>query len=119
MSKLKELAKDYFDRHSGSKECFITADGRVFHQHGTASGYAAALKDNTVEKFTRDGKDTDDNTTGKDALTIADFNPETTTYAEAKALVKALGLEVKSQKQDDLFAVLTEAQTQAKSKEQE
>lgn len=116
MANLKELAKDYFDRHSGSSECFITADGRVFHQPGAAHGHAGSLKDNTVEKFTREGK-TDDTKDGDKELTIADFDSETTTYDEAKALVKALGLEVKSQKKDDLFEALTEAQQKAKAQE--
>lgn len=56
MSKNKELSQDYFDRHPSSDACHITSDGRVFHNVGTADGYATALKDNKVETFTRDSK---------------------------------------------------------------
>jgi ABC-type proline/glycine betaine transport system ATPase subunit len=130
MSKNKELANDYFDRHPASTECHITSDGRVFHQLGTAQGYAASLKDDTVEKFTKDVK----NIEVKDAKVVSElteeeiaaaeqaaaeannealkaFNPETTPYADAKALVKALGLTSPSQKGEDINATLLEAQS--------
>jgi hypothetical protein len=114
MADLNKLAADYFERHKDSNECHITSDGRVFHQPGTAHGYASALKDNKVEKFTRDGKAEEKEDDDKE-LTIADFNAETTTYPEAVALVKALGLEAKSQKKDDLFEALKEAQAKTQA----
>ena len=122
MSKNKELSEDYFDRHPQSDECHITSDGRVFHNVGTAQSYAVALKDDTVDSFTRKGKKVEDidvtgakDETGK--ITLADFNPETTKYAEAKGLLADLGLTAASQKQVDIFAALTAAQEAAKTQE--
>lgn len=108
MSKNKDLAKDYFDRHPLSNECHITSDGRVFHNSGAAQGYATNLKDREIEKFERDQKKQDDNTSDDAVITLVDFDPEVTTYAQAKALVKELKLETPSQSKDDLFKALTE-----------
>lgn len=52
MKKHKEKAIDYFKRHQ-SNECFITSDGRVFHNSGAARGFASSLENNKIEHFTR------------------------------------------------------------------
>lgn len=107
MSKNKELAQDYFARHAND-ECFITSDGRVFHSKGTADSYASSLKDNKVETYTR--KETSeeveevDKTDTLDAL--KNFSAETSTYEEAKVLVKALGIKAASNSKADLFAAI-------------
>jgi hypothetical protein len=121
MSKNKELSQDYFDRHPSSDSCHITSDGRVFHNVGTAKGYATALKDDTVESFSRTKKvediDVEGATDAQETISLADFNPETTKYADAKALLKKLELTAKSQNKEDVFAALTAAQEAAKIKE--
>jgi hypothetical protein len=106
----KELAADYFARHTND-ECFITAEGRVFHTQGTADSYANLQKDNKVEHFTRDGKIAETEDTGEDTKvkaieTLKTFDASTAKYAELKALVKALGLEVENQKEATLVAAL-------------
>ena len=115
MADLQELANDYFDRHPSNNECFITSDGRVFHQNGAAAGYATALKDDEVKKFERtpavaeptEEEEEDDNA---NVLTLATFNAETADYKEALALAKSLELTLASNKKDDVFAALLEAQ---------
>lgn len=52
MKKHTQKAIDYFKRHKG-KECFITSDGRVFHNKGTAESFAITLKDRTIEHFSK------------------------------------------------------------------
>lgn len=52
MKKHKLKAIDYFKRHH-SKECFITSDGRVFHNSGAARSFATSLKDDSIEHYTR------------------------------------------------------------------
>lgn len=52
MKKHKLKAIDYFKRHH-SKECFITSDGRVFHNSGAARSFATSLKDDSIEYYTR------------------------------------------------------------------
>ena len=108
----KELAADYFARHT-SDECFITSDGRVFHTKGTADGHANLLKDNAVVQFTREvklEKEKGEDTSGADKVkaieTLKTFDATTAKYPELKALVKALGLEVENQKEATLVAAL-------------
>lgn len=119
MSKNKELSQDYFDRHPSSDACHITSDGRVFHSVGTANGYATALEDNKVDSFTRDSKKVEDievegATEEKALITLADFNAETTSYEQGKALFAELGLTAESNKKVAIFAALTAAQEAAK-----
>ena len=54
--KHKELAQDYFERHSISNECHISSDGRVFHTSGHAISFVQEhnLQDQTIESYTRD-----------------------------------------------------------------
>lgn len=52
MKKHTQKAIDYFKRHKG-KECFITSDGRVFHNKGTAESFAITLKNRTIEHFSK------------------------------------------------------------------
>jgi hypothetical protein len=108
----KELAADYFARHTNN-ECHITSDGRVFHTKGSADSFANGLKDNTVVSFTRDGKtptadgeDTGEADKVKAIETLKTFEATTAKYPELKALVKALGLEVENQKEATLVAAL-------------
>lgn len=122
MSKNKELSQDYFDRHPSSDSCHITSDGRVFHNAGAANGYATALKDNKVESFTRDGKkaeevDVKGATVENPVIALADFNAETTTYEQGKALLAQLGLKAEGNKKAAVFAALTAAQEAAKTQE--
>ena len=109
----KELAADYFSRHGSSNECYITSDGRVFHTKGAADSFANGLKDTKVESYTRDGKtvETAGEDTGEEGKVLAietlkTFDASTAKYAELKALVKALGLEVENQKETTLVAAL-------------
>jgi hypothetical protein len=129
----KDKAADYFARHKESNECHITADGRVFHSIGSASGFANTLKDNKVESFKRDSKavenievvdeteetGTDEETEGKNLpstdelvssmlnkMNLNEFNPETTSYEDAKKLAQDLKLETVSNKKVDIFAAL-------------
>lgn len=115
MSKNKELAQDYFERHPLSVECHITTDGRVFHSPGTAQGHAASLQDDAVEKFIRDEKKVNDiEVTADDAntpITLKDFDPATTKYDQAKVLFDDLKLEAPSRKKEDIFAALIEAKS--------
>ncbi|MGV9003958.1 hypothetical protein [Flavobacterium sp.] len=80
MSKNNELAQDYFDRHPASTECFITSDGRVFHQPGTAAGYATSLKDDTVDEFSNNVK----NIKVKGAKVVAELTEEEIAAKEAE-----------------------------------
>lgn len=104
------LAQDYFERHTTSNECFITSDERIFHAKSTADNFANDLEDKTVESFTR----TEVAKVAKkdDAASLEDlknFDVETASYEDAKAIVKALAIEVASQKKEDLFsAILSE-----------
>lgn len=52
MKKHTEKALDYFNRHQNN-ECFITSDGRVFHNSGSARSFATTLENDEVEHFTR------------------------------------------------------------------
>ena len=52
MKKYTEKARDYFERHQRN-ECFITSDGRVFHDAGSAQGFAGTLENNEVESYQR------------------------------------------------------------------
>ncbi|TDX86181.1 hypothetical protein [Epilithonimonas xixisoli] len=54
--KYKNLAVDYFERHSTSQECHITSDGRVFHTNGHAISFASEhnLQDQTIESYKRE-----------------------------------------------------------------
>lgn len=51
----KNLAADYFERHTQSVECHITSDGRVFHQLGNAMSFAQEhnLQPQTIETYNR------------------------------------------------------------------
>jgi hypothetical protein len=113
----QELAQDYFDRHPSNDKCFITSDGRVFHQEGTAKGYAGALENPEVEKFERTPavtEPTEEEPIDVKAL-LESFNPETTSYADAKALFTKLELTAPSQKKDDIFNALAEAKANTKA----
>jgi hypothetical protein len=113
----QELAQDYFDRHPSNDVCFITSDGRVFHQEGTAKGYAGALEKFEVEKFERKTADAvlevveeEEKQEPIDVKALLEgFNPETTTYDEAKALFTQLELTAPSKKKEDIFNALAEA----------
>ena len=116
MSKNKELAKDYFDRHPSSNECHVASDGRVFHNPGTAAGYAASLKNGTVDKFTRGENNQEESGSDASELTLEGYTPGVTTYEDAKKLVKALGLKPASQKKEDVFAALDAEKATAEAK---
>lgn len=106
----KALAKDYFERHKSSKECFVTSDGRVFHSRGAAESFAGSLKDQKVDKFTSDefssdGTEEEDNSDVESLL--ASFNADSETAAkDAKAIIKALGLKPASNKNADAIAAV-------------
>lgn len=117
MSKNLELAIDYFERHALGEECHITSDGRVFHNSGSAQGFAGTLTDHEVEKFTRAQIEKlnepviDDLKSFEEVvLDLNSFDPKTSSYEDAKALVKDLGLETKSNKKEDLFAAIQAVQ---------
>lgn len=102
----KALAKDYFERHKSSKECYITSDGRVFHSAGAAESFAGSLKDQSVEKFTPDQVSDDQDDQEVESL-LASFNAQSETAAkDAKAIVKALGLKPASNKNADIIAAV-------------
>lgn len=114
MDNNQDLANDYFERHPSSSECFITSDGRVFHQTGTAQSYATALEDSKVETFKKAVEKIEvvgSEEVKGDVITLATFDPETTKYPEAKALLAELGLTAASLKKDDIFAALIEAKS--------
>ncbi|WP_291122777.1 hypothetical protein [Flavobacterium sp. UBA6046] len=108
----KEKAADYFARHESSNECHVTSDGRVFHTKGAADGFANTLKDTKVTTHVREsieskGEDQEDDTLKIEALeALKTFDTATAKYPELKALVKALGLETESQKQEVLVAAI-------------
>lgn len=54
-----ELANDYFERHTLSKECHITSDGRVFHTIGHAMSFAQEhnLEPQTIESYIKNDDD--------------------------------------------------------------
>lgn len=137
MKKHTEKAIDYFNRHQRN-ECFITSDGRVFHQEGTANSFAVTLKDRAVEHYTRAeveqlqeetksiGQTSNSDTS---AATIQDGTPSVESdtdekaqrtaellaleltskhYNEMLSLVKFFGLETKDKKADSLIEALTE-----------
>jgi hypothetical protein len=114
MSKNKELAQDYFDRHQSSEECHITSDGRVFHNIGHAQSFAQALEDTDVESFKK-AQFTKEATAKEPKVFTAedlkDFDPEKTSYDDAKELVTVLGLTPASNKKVDYFACLIEAKS--------
>ena len=121
MSKNLELAKDYFERHEISDECYVTADGRVFHNSGSAISFAETLSDKEVERFTRVQVEkqseplVDDFQKFKEAvIKLNAFDTETATYEDAKALVKELGLETATQSKVDLFAAIVSEQNKIK-----
>ena len=101
----KELAKDYFERHS-SNECHITSDDRVFHDIGSAQSFASSLDDQKITSYSRKEIETPvlDKQNLNDA--VLKFDPATADYKEAKALVLALGLETASNKKEDVFAAI-------------
>lgn len=114
---LKEKAVDYFDRHPSSNECHITSDGRVFHTKGAADGFANGLKDNKVASFNRSELNPEniivvdsEELTGDEVKatieSLRNFNAETTSYEDGKALAQDLKLEVSSNKKVDIFAAL-------------
>jgi hypothetical protein len=94
----KELAADYFARHSND-ECHITSDGRVFHTKGSADSFANGLKDNTVVSFTRDGKKEEKEDLKQE---ISEGEKE----ARFKERVTRL-IELGYERSDDLFFVLS------------
>lgn len=98
----KDLAKDYFERHS-SNECHITSDDRVFHDIGSAQSFASSLDDQKITSYTR--KEIETPVINLNDAVIQ-FDPATADYKEAKALVLALGLETLSNKKEDVFAAI-------------
>ncbi|WP_235819737.1 hypothetical protein [Flavobacterium davisii] len=108
----KQLAQDYFERHTGN-ECFITSDNRVFHTQGSAAGYANTLKDDAVDKFTRsevtppveDLEDQEDEHQYSDQ-DILNFDTTSAKYPEINALFTALKLEAPTKKQQDLVEAI-------------
>lgn len=105
----KELAADYFSRHN-SKECFITSDGRVFHDIGSAQSFASSLEDQTVREHKRPVEAIEVN----EAEVVNDFTTEdlkafdanSTSYNDALLLAKGLNIELASNKKEDVFAAL-------------
>lgn len=122
----KQLAKDYFERHT-SDECFITSDGRVFHNSGAATGYASLLKDNEVEKFHRtdfakakakakdETGDSDDESSAESAAAkraeaieaLKAFDAEKpNAHLTGKAILQKLGITLESWTKDAVVAAI-------------
>lgn len=101
----KQLAKDYFNRHTTNNECFITSDNRVFHTRGAAESHAGTLKDQAIETHAREDYS---GTSTEDAQELLkNFNPESkTAYEDGKAIVKAFDLKTVSNKKDDVLAAV-------------
>lgn len=117
MKKHTEKALDYFNRHQNN-ECFITSDGRVFHNSGSARSFATTLENDEVEHYTRkeveqinaqgidelsQGHSTDDKEAELLALELIPKN-----YQKMLSLVKHFGLTPEGNKAENLIAVLTE-----------
>ncbi|WP_123862000.1 MULTISPECIES: hypothetical protein [Flavobacterium] len=110
----KELAQDYFERHAGNTECFITSDNRVFHTQGSAASYANTLKDDAVDKFTRgeetpvfdDLEEEDEQENQFSEEDILNFDTTKSEYPEIKKLFTALNLEAPTQKKQDLVEAI-------------
>ncbi len=104
----EELAQDYFDRHPQSNECHVTSDLRVFHQKSNAESFAANLKDSKVASFTRNHGSTSNEEQTPEQKLLA-FNPEVTSYDEAKELVKLLKIKLESKTKESHFEALAAA----------
>lgn len=123
---LLALAIDYFTRHTGSNECHITSDERVFHNLSTANSFAVGLENKTVESFTRAEVMEAEDIEVKDAkiengepLTLATFDPEETEYADALELFTTLELTAPSKKKVDIYPALVAAKLAAETKTEE
>ena len=46
--------KHYFESYPQSEECFVTANGFIFHKKTDAEAHAAELPDRRVKEYTRD-----------------------------------------------------------------
>jgi len=107
----KEIAADYFSRHTGNK-CFITSDNRVFHNSGSAQSFATGLKDQTIVSFTREEATAP--TVEEKKYTVEDvkaFDASTAEYKDAVALAKAFSLETPSNKKEDVYEAIEKLKT--------
>lgn len=141
MNKFQEKAQDYFDRHPSSEECYITSDGRVFHNIGSAQSMAGTLDDQKIESYKRSVIEKDKalkkdlsesnlpdqlkNSTEEIILMAEETRSEKikelealelvkTNYNEMKSLAKFFGLNPDDQKAETLIAALEEFKTTLK-----
>lgn len=127
MKKHKLKAIDYFKRHHRN-ECFITSDGRVFHNSGAARSFATSLKDDGIEHYTRaevetDVKDTKNHQKTEEPKEITppiitgekkegELNPEDTQKTEgqedekAKKTAELLSLELVSKNYNKMMSLV-------------
>lgn len=139
MKKHKLKAIDYFKRHH-SKECFITSDGRVFHNSGAARSFATSLKDDSIEHYTRaeveaDVKDTKNPQKVEKPKEITppiveekkegELNPEDTQQTEgqedekAKRTAELLALELTSKHYNEMMSLVAFFGLETKDKKTE
>jgi hypothetical protein len=119
MSKNKEKALDYFQRHLMSNECHITSDDRIFHAKGTAESFAATLADTNVDSFTRSEIETESKNSKSAKTEALEFTEDgikeilenglvKENYKQLKALVSHLKLDVSDNKCETLVQALTD-----------
>jgi hypothetical protein len=113
MSNHKELAADYFERHSTSNECHITSDNRVFHTKGSAKSFVSILDDKKISSFEKEGLTSKKEDVDEDQLAVKLEELEATelvkeNYEVLKDLVKYFQIKVADQKADTLIAALIE-----------
>lgn len=116
MKKYTEKALDYFERHPSSTECYITADGRVFHTLGSAQSFAGTLDDQTIESYKKSvlekgiqqSAGNDEAEKQEKLVELSELELVKENYQEIKALVKYFDLKPNDQKAETLISVLSE-----------
>lgn len=124
---LKAKLKDYFKRYPQSQECYVTSDGKLFHQSGPAQSYAGGLKDNKVARHTSEDYVKQIETSAKvvkgnsepegGEVTLENFDlTAQDAYAKGLELASNLGLELKDKKKATVLEAIAAAKADLEPK---
>jgi hypothetical protein len=102
---------------------FTTSDGQEFYTENHAANHARSLKDRTVTPPSPEAMDvtgaeniSNESPSQEDLNVLRAFDPSPKdAYESGKKLLKALGLKSASNKKDDVFAAIAEAQAKLPS----